>query len=56
MQAELFDYQNLQIRAGSVFDLMLESNLMQAGPSNATPTLSINGVQLGTQSQGRYLK
>lgn len=48
IQADLFKYHNLQIRAGSVFDLILEDNTLQPGPSDVAPLLSVKGVRLGT--------
>lgn len=42
MQAELFDYPKLDIRAGSVHDLIMEEK-----PSPKGQTLTVRGVQLG---------
>jgi tRNA uridine 5-carboxymethylaminomethyl modification enzyme len=49
IQETLFDYPNLDVRAGSVFDLLLD----QAAASNGTagPNFELHGIRLGNQLQ-----
>lgn len=45
MQETLFNYPNLDVRAGSVFDLVLDHTTASTGPGG--PTLAVQGVRLG---------
>lgn len=47
MQETLFNYQNLDVRAGSVFDLVLDYTTASTGP--AGPTSAVQGVRLGNE-------
>ena len=47
MQETLFNYPNLDVRAGSVFDLILDSTTASTGP--AGPTFAVQGVRLGNE-------
>jgi tRNA uridine 5-carboxymethylaminomethyl modification enzyme len=45
MQETLFNYPNLDIRAGSVFDLILDHTAASNG--TAGPTIAVRGIRLG---------
>ena len=45
MQGTLFNYPNLDVRAGSAFDLVLNHAAASLGP--AGPTVAVQGVRLG---------
>lgn len=45
MQETLFSYPNLDVRAGSVFDLVLDHTAASTGPGG--PTFAVQGVKLG---------
>ena len=47
MQEALFNYPNLDIRAGSAFDLVLDHTAVSTGP--ADPTSEVRGVRLGNE-------
>ena len=47
MQETLFNYPNLDVCAGSVFDLVLDHTASSTGP--AGPTLAVRGVRLGNK-------
>jgi hypothetical protein len=47
MQETLFNYPNLDVRAGSVFDLVLDRTAASTGP--AGPTFALQGVRLGNR-------
>ena len=47
MQETLFNYPNLDVRAGSVFDLVLDHMAASTGP--AGPTFAVKGVRLGNK-------
>ena len=47
MQETLFNYPNLDIRAGSAFDLVLDHMAASIGP--AGPTFAVQGVRLGNK-------
>ena len=47
MQETLFNYSNLDVRAGSVFDLVLDHTASSIGP--AGPTFAVRGVRLGNK-------
>ena len=49
MQETLFNYPNLDVRAGSVFDLVLDRGPASTGP--AGPTFAVRGVRLGNKPQ-----
>lgn len=45
MQEALFNYPNLDVRAGSAFDLVLDHTAVSTGP--AGPTSAVRGIRLG---------
>jgi hypothetical protein len=47
MQAALFNYPNLDVRAGSVFDLTLGH--MAASSGTAGPIFAVHGIRLGNK-------
>lgn len=47
MQETLFNYPNLDVRAGSVFDLVLDHRSASTGP--AGPTYAVRGIRLGNK-------
>ena len=47
MQETLFNYPNLDVYAGSVFDLVLDHTAAPPGPIG--PTLAVRGVRLGNK-------
>jgi len=47
MQETLFNYPNLDVRAGSIFDLVLDRTVVSTGP--AGPTFAVQGVRLGNE-------
>ena len=47
MQETLFNYPNLDVRAGSVFDLLLDHN--PASNGTAGPNFELHGIRLGNQ-------
>jgi len=47
MQETLFNYPNLDVRAGSVLDLVLDHTADSTGP--AGPTFAVRGVRLGNK-------
>lgn len=47
MQEALFNYPNLDVRAGSVFDLVLDHTASSTG--SAGPTSEVRGVRLGNK-------
>jgi len=55
MQETLFNYPNLEVRAGSIFDLVLDHTAVSTGPTG--PTLAVQGVRLGNEPlfASRYL-
>jgi tRNA uridine 5-carboxymethylaminomethyl modification enzyme len=49
MQETLFNYPNLDVRAGSVFDLILDHTAASNGA--AGPTFAVRGIKLGNELQ-----
>ena len=47
MQEALFNYPNLDVRAGSAFDLVLDHTAVSTGP--AGPTSAVRGIRLGNE-------
>ena len=47
MQETLFNYPNLDVRAGSAFDLVLDHTAVSTGP--AGPTSAVQGIRLGNE-------
>lgn len=47
MQETLFNYPNLDVHAGGVFDLVLDPTAASAGPIG--PTFAVRGVRLGNK-------
>lgn len=47
MQETLFNYPNLDVRAGGVFDLVLDPTAASTGPIG--PTFAVRGVRLGNK-------